>query len=76
MKNVLNFTRITQEALGTIENNLTIQCSPTLYALSICMNGRAAHFIMQTAIAYSAADWGVGMIPFVNRGDRKSANRS
>ena len=31
----------------------------TLYALSVCMNGRAAHFIMQTAIAYSTTDGGV-----------------
>ena len=31
----------------------------TLYALSVCMNGRASHFIMQTAIAYSATDGGV-----------------
>ena len=29
---------------------------PTLYALSVCMNGRAAHFIMQPAIAHSATD--------------------
>ena len=39
--------------------NLTRPCRPTLYALSVCMNARTSHFIMQTAIAYSAADGGV-----------------
>ena len=32
---------------------------PTLYALSVCINVRTSHFIMQPAIAYSAADGGV-----------------
>ena len=38
---------------------LTRPCRPTLYALSVCRNVRSSHFIMQTAIAYSATDGGV-----------------
>ena len=45
---------------GFIEwNHITKPCRPTLYALSVCMNVRASHFIMQPAITYSAADGGV-----------------
>ncbi len=40
-------------------NRITKPCRSTLYALSVCMNGRASHFVMQTAIAYSATDGGV-----------------
>ena len=55
---------------------LTSACSSTMYALSTCVHARASHFRTQAAIAYIATEAGVGMIPFVNRGDKKSANRS
>ena len=32
---------------------------PTFHAVSICMNARPSHFIMQTASACTAADAGV-----------------
>ena len=41
------------------EVELTNACRSTLYALSVCMNGRSSHFVMQTAIAYSATEAGV-----------------
>jgi len=47
-----------------------------VYALSNCVHARASHFRTQSAIAYTATEAGVGMIPFVNRGDKKSAKRS
>ena len=58
------------------KNALTIACSRQRTRCPFVCMLASSHFRTQTAITCTAADAGVGMIPFVNRDDKKSANRS
>ena len=42
-----------------VKSHLTIACSSTVHALSVCMNVRSSHFTMQTAIACTSTEAGV-----------------